>query len=124
MEPVAGSGEQSRRFIYVEDLADGVVRALEPQAANRVYNLAGSEETTILEVAEAVRDAVGGTEIVHVPARAGYFGGKQVSSQRADRELDWRPATAFREGVRRYVDWYEQERPMLPASSAEAAGAQ
>ena len=46
-EPVAGSGDQSRRFIYVEDLADGVERALAPEAANRIYNLAGSETTTI-----------------------------------------------------------------------------
>ena len=39
---VAGDGRQSRRFVYVEDLADGVVRALAPVAANRVYNLVGS----------------------------------------------------------------------------------
>ena len=52
---VAGSGDQTRRFVYVEDLADGVVRALdEPEAANRVYNLAGTETTTILEIAQAV----------------------------------------------------------------------
>src|SRR5947208_3486849 len=59
---IAGSGEQTRRFIYVEDLAQGVVKALRTEAANRTYNLAGTEETTILQVAEAVRDTVGGTE--------------------------------------------------------------
>jgi len=32
---IAGSGEQTRRFVYVEDLAEGVVRALAPVAANR-----------------------------------------------------------------------------------------
>ena len=37
---IAGGGKQSRRFIYVEDLADGVVAALAPEARNRVYNLA------------------------------------------------------------------------------------
>src|SRR5204863_555064 len=74
---VAGSGDQSRRFVYVEDLADGVVRALDaPAGANRVYNLAGTETTTILEIAETVRDLVGEAEIEHTPARAGDFGGK------------------------------------------------
>jgi UDP-glucose 4-epimerase len=109
---VAGSGDQTRRFIYVEDLADGVVRALdEPAAANRVYNLAGTETTTILEIAQAVRDLVGDAEIVHTPARAGDFGGKEVSSERALAELGWEPATPFSEGARRYVEWrLERER--------------
>jgi UDP-N-acetylglucosamine:LPS N-acetylglucosamine transferase len=121
---IAGSGEQSRRFIYVEDLAHGIVKALRPEAANRIYNLAGTEETTILQVAEAVRDTVGGTEIVHTPARSGDFGGKQVSSERAAQELEWTPETSFDEGVRRYVSWYLNGRSEIPASAAEVAGRQ
>src|SRR3954463_2822760 len=67
---VAGDGSQGRRFVYVEDLADGVERAFAPEAANRVYNLAGSETTTILEIAQTVRELVGDAEIVHTEARA------------------------------------------------------
>jgi UDP-glucose 4-epimerase len=117
---VAGSGDQTRRFVYVEDLADGVVRALEaPAAANRIYNLAGTETTTIREIAETVRDLVGDTEIVHTPARAGDFGGKEVSSGRALAELGWEPATPFREGARRYVGWRkEREQEPEPATPA------
>src|SRR3954463_4148714 len=102
---VAGNGDQTRRFVYVEDLADGIVRALSPAAAGRVYNLAGTETTTILEIAEAVREYVSDAEIVHTPARAGDFGGKEVSSTRALEELGWEPVTPFREGARRYVEW-------------------
>ncbi|MEA2422262.1 MAG: UDP-glucose 4-epimerase, partial [Thermoleophilaceae bacterium] len=112
---VAGSGDQTRRFVYVEDLADGVVRGLDPAAANRIYNLTGSETTTILEIAETVRDFVGDTEIVHTPARAGDFGGKEVSSARALEDLGWQPATPFREGARRYVEWRRaREQPAVP----------
>src|SRR3954469_24342290 len=56
---IAGDGSQSRRFVYVEDLAEGVVRALAPAAANRTYNLVGSEDTSVREIALAVREAVG-----------------------------------------------------------------
>ena len=56
---IAGDGLQSRRFVYVEDLAEGIVRALAPVAANRTYNLVGTEDTTVREIADAVRDAVG-----------------------------------------------------------------
>src|SRR5204862_6975525 len=119
---VAGSGDQTRRFVYVEDLANGVVRALEePAAANRIYNLAGTETTTILEIAQAVRDLVGDAEIVHTPARAGDFGGKEVSSERALEDLGWEPVTPFREGARRYVEWRrerESERAATPVAAA------
>ncbi len=102
---VAGKGDQTRRFVYVEDLADGIVRALDDAAANRIYNLTSTETTTILEIAETVRDLVGDTEIVHTPARAGDFGGKDVSSARALEDLGWEPRTPFSEGARRYVEW-------------------
>jgi UDP-glucose 4-epimerase len=103
---VAGDGSQSRMFVYVEDLADGVVRALAPAAANRTYNLASSEEVTIREIADAVRDAVAPVPIEHVPGRAADLRGAVVSSERAARELGWRATTPFAQGLLRYVDWH------------------
>jgi len=43
---IAGDGTQSRRFVYVEDLAAGVVASLAPAGANRVFNLVGRENIT------------------------------------------------------------------------------
>jgi UDP-glucose 4-epimerase len=103
---IAGDGSQSRRFVYVEDLADGVVRALAPCAANRTYNLVGTEDVTVREIADAVRSVVGDVEVVHTPGRTGDFAGAPVSGERAALELGWRPATPFAEGVRRYVEWH------------------
>ena len=106
---IAGDGSQSRRFVYVEDLADGVALGLEDVAQNRIYNLASNETVTIKQIAETVGELVGGTEIVHGPARPGDFGGKIVSSERAREELGWTAATPFSEGVRRYVEWRRQQ---------------
>jgi UDP-glucose 4-epimerase len=106
---IAGDGSQSRRFVYVEDLADGVARALSEVACNRVYNLASDENVTIRQIAESVRELVSGVEIVNTPARPGDFGGKMVSSERAREELGWSAATPFAEGVRRYVEWRQQQ---------------
>ncbi|HEU4944128.1 MAG TPA: NAD-dependent epimerase/dehydratase family protein [Solirubrobacterales bacterium] len=102
---IAGDGSQSRSFIYVEDLAAGIVAALAPEAANRTYNLSGDEVVTILEIAETVQEMTGGCEIVHTPPRPGDFPGKEISNARALEELGWKADTSFREGVRRYVDW-------------------
>ncbi len=102
---LAGDGSQSRRFVYVEDLADGVTLGLSEVATNRVYNLASDENVTIKQIAETVKELIGNVEIVHTPARPGDFGGKVVCSKRAERELGWTAATPFTEGVRRYVEW-------------------
>jgi UDP-glucose 4-epimerase len=102
---IAGDGLQTRRFVYVEDLAEGVVLSVRHGSAGRVYNLAGAQDVTILEVAEAVRDAVGDVRIVHVEGRRADFGGKEVLSRRAHEELGWAAATPLHEGVRRYVEW-------------------
>ena len=86
-EPVtiAGEGLQSRRFVYVEDLADGVVRGLGSQAAGRVYNLVGDESVTVRGIADAVGGLLGGVEIVHTRARAADFAGAEISGARAGR---------------------------------------
>jgi UDP-glucose 4-epimerase len=102
---LAGDGSQSRRFVYVEDLADGVALGVDETARNRVYNLASDENVTIKQIAETVQKLIGNVKIVHTPARPGDFGGKIVSSERAMRELGWTAATPFSEGVRRYVEW-------------------
>jgi UDP-glucose 4-epimerase len=111
---IAGDGRQTRRFVYVEDLADGVVAAVERGAEKRVYNLAGDETVTIRELAEVVSDLVGDTEIVHTPGRNGDFGGAVISNERAARELGWRGSTPLHEGVRRYLAWLEPERAPAP----------
>jgi UDP-glucose 4-epimerase len=100
---IAGDGEQTRRFVYVEDLADGVVRALRPEAANQVYNLVSTEDVSIKRVAQTVQGVIGDVRIEHGPGRNGDFGGVEIDGARAAEELGWSASTPFEEGVRRYV---------------------
>ena len=116
---VAGGGLQSRRFVYVEDLADGIVKALAPAAANRVYNLAGTETVTIKQVAETVQQHVGETEIVHTPGRSGDFAGAEISSARAAEELGWAATTTLDEGVSGYLTWLRETQTAQREAAAE-----
>ncbi len=126
---LAGDGSQSRKFVYVEDLADGVALGLEEVAVNRIYNLASDETVTIKQIAETIKELMGDVEIVHTPARPGDFGGKIVCSKRAERELGWTASTPFSEGVRKYIDWRreqaavqrdEQAAAVIPAGEPDA----
>ncbi|MBV8080626.1 MAG: NAD-dependent epimerase/dehydratase family protein [Actinobacteria bacterium] len=106
---IAGDGKQSRRFVYVEDLADGCVAALADGAANRTYNLVGDESVTVREIADLVRELVADVPVVHVEGRAGDIQGAAISGERAARELGWRPTTSFRDGAARYVAWLTEQ---------------
>jgi hypothetical protein len=114
---IAGDGSQTRRFVYVEDLAEGVVAALRPVAAGRVYNLVGDEDVSVRQIADAVRSAVGDVEIVHTEGRAGDFAGATVSGRRAAAELGWTASTSFAEGVKLYVAWHERAPLSAPADA-------
>jgi len=107
---VAGRGSQYRNFIYVGDLAKAHVLAMKAVASNQTYNLEGLRKVTVLEVAEGIRAAIGDhVKIEFVPERPGDFGGKEVTGEKARKELGWKPVVEFEEGLRVTVEWFRRK---------------
>lgn len=107
-EPISitGDGMQFRKFVFVKDLAEANVLALKPIAENKVYNIEGAEKTSIRRLAELVQKLVGNVEVEFKPGRTGDFSGKEISSQKALKELGWEPTTKIEEGLKQYIEWY------------------
>jgi UDP-glucose 4-epimerase len=122
---IAGDGTATRQFIYIEDLAEGVVAALRPEGAGRVYNLVGEELVSVREIADAVRELVADVPVEYGPSRPADLAFGRASGERAATELGWRPRTRFREGVRSYVDWLAVTNgsPVAAAASRTAGSA-
>jgi UDP-glucose 4-epimerase len=107
---ISGKGEQYRNFVYVRDLAEAHVLAMQERAANQTYNLEGTRKVTVLEVAEGIKKILGDdVKLDFVPARPGDFGGKEVTANKARLELDWYPTVSFEEGLNRTVEWFRQK---------------
>lgn len=106
-EPITifGDGNQGRCFIYVEDLAEGNVVALNNQAKNQIINLAGKEFITINRLVDELKSLFGEIPVRHEPPRLGDFKGAVVSIEKARKLLGWKPKTKFSEGLRKYVDY-------------------
>jgi UDP-glucose 4-epimerase len=117
---IAGDGRQARQFVYIEDLAAGIVAALSPQAAGRTFNLVGTERTTVREIADAVCRVFAPVPIVHVPERPADVQLGRVSGARAATELGWAPAVRFEDGLARYVDWLAATSGSLAAAAASS----
>jgi len=106
---ISGRGEQYRNFVYVRDMAEAHVLAMNDKAVNQTYNLEGTRKVTVLEVAEGIKKVLGDdVQLEFVPARPGDFDGKEVTATKARQELDWYPTVSFEEGLRRTVDWFRQ----------------
>ena len=109
-EPIEihGSGDQSRNFIYVEDLAQGNDAALNNKAKNKTYTLEGNHEVTIKKVAETINLLFDGKlKIQYGPGRIDDHIGKKVSNT-VFKDLQWEPTVNFEEGCKKYIDWYKK----------------
>jgi UDP-glucose 4-epimerase len=122
---INGDGSQARQFVYVEDLADGVVAALVEEARGRTYNLVGDETVSVREIAAIVQGLIGDVEVVHISERLGDLGRVHISSERARAELGWHATTSFADGVARYLAWLAGTNgsPSAPTASMIAGSA-
>jgi UDP-glucose 4-epimerase len=126
-EPITifGDGEQTRDFVYIDDVVDGWVRALKtPASRGRIINLGSGRSLSINELASAVVAAfgkpAGGHQIVRKPARPGEQRSVRADVSLAKSLLDWEPSTPFAEGLAKTVRWARDE---FAGAGAPTAGA-
>ena len=106
---ITGDGSQYRNFIYVEDLADAHILALNEKAENQILNLEGMRRISIKEMAETIQTLVANdVQIEYLPARPGDYEGKEASNDKIKRLLGWEPTLDFEEGMRKTIEWFKQ----------------
>jgi UDP-glucose 4-epimerase len=105
--PLDNGGNTSRDFIFVEDMARGLMACALKGQAGGVYNLATGKETTILQLATLINEFTGNKTPVDLkPARDWDRSGKRfASTEKAKEELGFTAQVEIREGIRRTVEW-------------------
>ncbi len=118
--PLDNGGNASRDFIFVEDMARGLMACALRGAAGGVYNLATGQETSILELATIINECTGNTTPLDLrPARDWDRSGKRfASTEKAERELGFTAQVEIREGLRRTVEWTKANRELIKRSMA------
>jgi GDP-L-fucose synthase len=106
-----GDGTPTREFLYVEDCADGLLRAAELYDAPEPVNLGTGVETSIRELAEAVADVTGfAGEIRWDTSMPNGQPRRSLDASRAAELFGFRAETPLREGLERTVRWYRESR--------------
>jgi nucleoside-diphosphate-sugar epimerase len=107
--PIWGNGEQVRSFLYVKDLAKGLVHLIDKLPEPDAVNFAGDEEITIRQLAELILQLMGKT--AKITLDAGKPSGPQrrvLDISRAKEELGWVPTTTLRSGLQSTIEFYRE----------------
>jgi UDP-glucose 4-epimerase len=107
---VYGDGKQTRDFVYIDDLLQGLWLAAEhPQAVGRVFNLASGRAYTLLELLQAIEEAVGSPlEPQFTAPRPGDIRHSFADIRAARGILGYEPRISLQEGIRRTLNAYRE----------------
>jgi len=107
---IYGDGEQTRDFIFIDDLVDAIILGGAAEAGGEVFQIASGGETTVSEIAAklAALLAARGTriEVDHEAARAGEVVRNFSDISKARSVLGWEPRHSLDAGLRETVDWF------------------
>jgi UDP-glucose 4-epimerase len=107
-EPIEiwGDGSVVRDYFYAGDAADALARALEYRGASRVINIGSGVGRDLNQVVAAIESVIGRPVVRrHSPGRRFDVPASVLDITLARRELGWRPATPFEDGLRRTLGW-------------------
>jgi nucleoside-diphosphate-sugar epimerase len=106
---VDGEGEERVDFSYVDDVVDGVARAIAlPAARNETFNVTAGRARTLAELTATVQEHFPEVEVEYVEREAlrPYRG--TLSIDKARRLLGYEPRWSLEEGLDAYVSWYRE----------------
>ncbi len=122
---VFNHGRMKRDFTYIDDIVEGVVRALDRPATSdpawsgempnpatssapyRLYNIGNHQPVELLRMIELLEQALGKpAKKTFLPMQAGDVPATYADVQNLIEDVGFKPDTPLEEGIRRFVEWY------------------
>lgn len=101
-----GTGAPTREFLYIDDAAEGCIRALEAITDATPVNLSPGREHSIRDTVRLIANLVGYNGSIHWdPTKPDGQGRRALDTTRAGRLLGWTAPTTLEEGLRRTIEW-------------------
>jgi UDP-glucuronate 4-epimerase len=125
--PVFNYGDHSRDFTFIDDIAEGVIRASdqvacsntewnsdepEPGSSNapfRIFNIGNNKPIKLIEYITAIEESLGiKAKLNMLPMQPGDVPDTYADSSKLDAAVNYKPSTPVATGVKRFVDWYRE----------------
>lgn len=105
---IDGGGNQNRNFVHIDDLVRGLVLITDKEIKGETINLTGNESISVNDIAEyALRFGARGKWFA--PSRKDDFHDQDVSINKAERLLGWKPEISFEEGITSFYEWLKKQ---------------
>ncbi|WP_254807839.1 NAD-dependent epimerase/dehydratase family protein [Natronosalvus amylolyticus] len=107
---VHGEGNQTRDFVYVDDVVQANCKAATTDAVGEAYNIGTGQSITIRELAELIQDITDtNSDIVHTDGRSGDIEHSEADISKAENQLEYEPTVSLRDGLEQTIEWYRNE---------------
>lgn len=105
-----GDGSMLRDYTYVDDIVAGVMKAVERVRGYEIINIGGATSTSLSHLIATIERLLG-TEaiIVEKSVPPGDVFRTEADTSKALRLLDFKPGVGLEEGLKRFIDWYQEE---------------
>ena len=110
-----GDGSQSRDFTFVDDIAEGTIKAMNQNVGYEIINLGGGKNPiSINAIIEMIENRLSKKAIIeNKPFHKADIKETWANIEKAKRLLKWEPKVSVEDGVIRCVDWHIQNRTWL-----------
>jgi len=107
---INGDGLQTRDYVFVGDIVDVNIRAMESDFTGSL-NVGTGKETTVVELFKILKEVSGksGVEEVHGPPMEGEQRRSQLSNVLAKKILGWQPEITLNEGLKLTYYWFKNQ---------------
>ena len=105
---INGDGNQTRDYVYVEDVAEANLLAVEKKTKNRIFNIGTGKETSVNEIFEKLKNLTKSKiNARHGPAIKGEVKRIALNVSLAKKELGWMPKKSFDEGLKNTYTFFK-----------------
>lgn len=108
---IYGNGEQVRDFVFVHDVVDALMKAMEraDQGGSGICNVCTGRATSVRDLARVMREGAGtDVSMTFLPARAGDIRQSVGDPSQAKDMLCWQSQTSLEAGLKTTLTWYQQ----------------
>ena len=109
--PIYGDGSSRRDYTYIDDLIDGILGVIRYHKGFEIYNLGESQTTSLKDLIRLIEKAIDKkANIEMVGPQPGDVSVTYADITKAKRTLKYQPRVKMEEGIKRFVDWYKENR--------------
>ena len=101
-----GSGTPMREFLFVDDMADATIFALENDLPEYLYNIGTGKDITIKELAEIIQNVIGHKGKIHWDVSKPDGTPRKLMDVSKMKELGWQYSTELKDGIIKTYQWF------------------